>query len=60
MKEKTVQQKDVPAVSEESILKLTKEITVKFIEVGRVTPATFEADFKNIYTSIKQTVRKDP
>lgn len=47
------------SVSDESILKIAKEITVKFIEVGRVTPASFAADFKGIYTTIEQTVRKD-
>ena len=46
-------------VCAESILKIAKEITVKFIEVGRVTPASFANDFKEIYTTIEQTVRKD-
>ena len=33
---------DAP-VSEETLLKLSKEIAVKFIEVGRITPANFPA-----------------
>lgn len=46
------------AVTDEAILKIAKEITVKFIEVGRITPATFAAAFAGIYTSIDKTVRK--
>jgi len=45
-------------VTNEIILKMSKEIAVKFIEVGRVTPATFETTFKAIYTTIDNTVRK--
>jgi len=45
-------------VSDETILKISKEIAVKFIETGRITPATFETTFKNIYTTIDNTVRK--
>ncbi|SDO99425.1 hypothetical protein [Desulforhopalus singaporensis] len=44
-------------VSNETILKFAKEITVKFIEVGRVTPATFAHTFDNIYTTIANSVR---
>lgn len=46
-------------VNDEAILKIAKEITVKFIEVGRITPATFQASFKNIYSTIDDTVRKN-
>ncbi len=57
------QDKDVPGsdaprtVSDDTILKIAKEITVKFIEVGRVTPATFPSAFASIYATIDQTVR---
>lgn len=44
-------------VSDEAILKISKEIAVKFIEVGRITPATFPTAFSTIYATIKQTVR---
>ena len=47
------------AVSEEAILKISKEIAEKFIEVGRITPATFPATFTTIYSTIEQTVRKN-
>ena len=44
-------------VTDETLLKITKEITVKFIEVGRITPASFETTFQNIYSTIATTVR---
>ena len=47
------------SVSRETILKISKEIAVKFIEVGRITPATFPTTFKTIYSTINQAVRKD-
>ncbi len=45
-------------VSDETLLKVAKEIVIKFIEVGRLTPTTFEPTFDKIYTTIKETVRK--
>jgi hypothetical protein len=62
-KEKTMSETDKTAadlrekVGEETILKIAKEITVKFIEVGRVTPATFSMVFADIYQTIAKTVR---
>jgi len=46
------------SVSDETLLKVAKEIVIKFIEVGRLTPTTFEQTFDNIYNTIKETVRK--
>gem|GEM_PF-227348 len=46
------------SVSDETILKIAKEISIKFIEVGRITPATFEQSFKNIFSAIDTTVKK--
>lgn len=46
------------AVSDETILKISKEIAVKFIEVGRITPASFNEQFNEIYNSIATTVGK--
>ena len=46
------------AVTDETILKIAKEISIKFIEVGRITPATFEQSFKNIFSAIDATVKK--
>ena len=47
------------SVSEDTVLKIAKEIAVKFIEVGRLTPATFDETFKNIHQTIRQTVQPD-
>ncbi len=44
---------------DEQILRASKEILVKFIEVGRVYPATFNDAFANVYRVIHRTV-KDP
>ena len=44
-------------VSEEAILKVAKEIVVKFIEVGRLSPANFGETFDGIYKSVRDTVR---
>ena len=45
---------------DEQILRAAKEIVVKFIEAGRVSPAGFPETFQTIYRTIDQTVRKDP
>lgn len=45
-------------ISEEVVLKVSKEVAIKFIEMGRITPATFEESFKNIHGTIKETVNK--
>lgn len=37
---------------EELILKVTKEIVVKFIEIGRVTPTSFEEVFELVYRTV--------
>ncbi len=42
---------------DEQILKVTKEIIVKFIEAGRVSPAGFNDTFKNVYNTVKETVQ---
>jgi hypothetical protein len=44
---------------EEQVLKASKEITVKFIEVGRLSPAGFAETFKAIYRAIDTTVRSE-
>jgi hypothetical protein len=44
---------------EEQILRASKEIAVKFIEVGRLSPTGFAETFKTIYQSIDETVRNN-
>ena len=41
---------------EEQILRASKEIVVKFIEAGRVSPNTFGEVFKNVYLNIYESV----
>ena len=45
------------ASMEEQILRASKEIVVKFIETGRVSPTAFSDTFRNIYQTIEETVR---
>ena len=39
------------------VLRASKEIAVKFIEVGRLSPSNFPETFKTIYAAIDETVR---
>jgi predicted transcriptional regulator len=41
---------------EEQILRASKEIVVKFIETGRVSPSGFPDTFKSIYQTVHATV----
>ncbi len=41
---------------DEQILRTSKEIVVKFIETGRISPTSFPDIFKSIYTAVKETV----
>jgi hypothetical protein len=42
---------------DEQILRATKEIVVKFIEAGRISPSGFPETFKNIYRTVEKTTR---
>ena len=44
---------------DEQVLRATKEIVVKFIEGGRISPAGFTDAFKNIYDTVQETVKGD-
>ena len=46
-------------VTDEAIFKVAKEIVVKFIEVGRISPANFGEHFADIYGEIRRTVMAD-
>ena len=41
---------------DEQILRAAKEIVVKFIEGGRISPTGFPDVFQNIYFTVKETV----
>ncbi|MEW6501726.1 MAG: hypothetical protein ACOY8P_02850 [Thermodesulfobacteriota bacterium] len=43
--------------SDEAILKVAKEIVVKFIEVGQLSPAKFGEIFDDVYKAVRKTVR---
>ena len=43
---------------DEQILRTAKEVIVKFIETGRVSPAGFPETFRTVYTTIDRTVRQ--
>jgi hypothetical protein len=43
---------------DEQVLRAAKEVVVKFIEAGRVSPAGFSETFRTVYSTIDQTVRK--
>ncbi len=42
--------------TDEQILRAAKEIIVKYIEGGRISPAAFPENFKMIYNGIYETV----
>jgi len=41
---------------DEQVLKVTKEIVAKFIEVGRISPTSFDKTFKSVYKSVKEAI----
>ena len=43
---------------DEQILRATKEIVVKFIETGRISPTGFPESFKAIYRAVDETVKQ--
>ena len=55
--EKKSSQNENRPVSDETIFKVTKEIVVKFIEVGRLTPANFEETYTRVFETVRKSVR---
>jgi len=41
---------------DEKILKVAKEVLVKFIEMGTVSPTNFDEKFRSVYWTIKDTI----
>ncbi len=56
--EATTTRKKRDGIGDEAILKISKEVAIKFIEIGRITPATFDETFRRIHATIKDTVEK--
>jgi hypothetical protein len=46
------------ANQDEQILRASKEIVVKFIETGRISPTGFSEAFKAIYRTVDRTVKQ--
>lgn len=44
-------------ISDDTILKVAKEIVVKFIEIGQLSPAKFAETFGEVYRAVRDTVR---
>ena len=42
---------------DEQILRATKEIVVKFIETGRISPTGFHETFQSIYKTVEAAAR---
>ena len=43
---------------DEQILRATKEIVIKFIEVGRLSPTNIHESFRDIYHTVDKTVKE--
>ncbi len=44
---------------DEQILRATKEMIVKFIEMGRLSPSNIHESFKDIYATVNKTVKEN-
>ncbi len=42
----------------ELVMKVTKEIVVKFVEMGRVTPASFNEVFSMVHDTVRDAMGK--
>ncbi|MCF8093113.1 MAG: conjugal transfer protein TraB [Desulfotignum sp.] len=43
---------------DEQILRSAKEIIVKFIEMGRLSPSNMHEAFRDVYATVDETVKK--
>lgn len=50
----------MPSSVDEQILRAAKEIVVKFIETGRVSPTSFSEAFKSVYKTVFEAVHSPP
>ncbi len=44
-------------ITDDAILKVSKEVVIKFIEVGRLSPANFAETFDEIFNAVRKTAR---
>jgi hypothetical protein len=47
---------DVMNPDDEKILRMSKEIVIKFIELGRVSPSNFDQQFRSVFWTLKDTL----
>ena len=52
-----ISKEDFMANIDEQILRATKEIVVKFIENGRISPSGFHETFESIYHTVDKTAK---
>jgi len=45
-------------ITDEMVFKVTKEIVVKFIEVGRLTPTNFEETYERVFQTVKRSAKE--
>lgn len=57
---KIIQAKNRMDKTRQQALQVTKEIVVKFIEVGRISPSNFEQFFAAIYKEILRNIEDHP
>jgi len=46
-------------ITDEAVFKVVKEIVVKFIEVGRLTPANFPETYEQVFKTVRQSVNSE-
>lgn len=44
-------------ITDELIMKITKEVVIKFIEVGRLSPPKFAETFQEVYRTVSDVAR---
>ncbi|MEW6076235.1 MAG: hypothetical protein AB1724_00300 [Thermodesulfobacteriota bacterium] len=44
--------------NEDQVLRAAKEVAVKFIEMGRISPANFSESFQMIYEAIEERIQR--
>lgn len=41
---------------DKNVLQVVKEVVIKFIEVGRISPTSFAEHFDSIYNTVQETI----
>ncbi len=50
--------KDLTTKERELVLKVSKEIVIKFIEMGKVTPSSFPEVFAQIFSAVENSIKQ--